>query len=151
MRAGWAHRRCTITAGAHKPLRDELNPMARSSFYDGQGKARAIYEQEGKATFEEMRVVLDVFATMLPQGYCPYPKSRVTFRFGTFKIGCLENAEACRHLADRFKKPANYNLGGFHFPSRAGGYSKKNATKIDEHLLECELLFDVPDVLLTKL
>lgn len=115
-----------------------MTAQFRTARYNAHGVERVLYTQSAPATFDEIRAVLDIFAAMAPADYCPYPQSRVAFRFGTFKIGCLENSEAVHKLADRFKKPANNNISGFKFPSRAGGFSRKNVTTIDEHLLAFE-------------
>lgn len=107
--------------------------------YAAKGECIVIYEQDSIASFDEMRSVVECFAEMVPADFCKWPAVRVKFRFGSFSISCLEHRDALLALADRFRKPINYNISGFHFPSKRGGHSKANATRIDEHLLAFEL------------
>lgn len=96
-----------------------------------------LYEQDTVASFDEIRAVIECFAEAGPE--FNRPSVRAKFRFGSFSVSCRGYKGAMLALADRFKKPMNYNCGGFRLPSKRGGYSKANATRIDEHLPDFEL------------
>jgi len=100
-------------------------------------KCVTLYEQDAVASFDEIRAVIEGFAEAEPE--FDWPAVRAKFRFGSFSVSCRGYKGAMLALADRFKKPMNYNCGGFRLPSKRGGYSKANATRIDEHLLDFEL------------
>jgi len=88
-----------------------------------------------------MSTIVAELIPALPEGYTPWPRIRLGFRFGSFQVSCEARADAVRSLAARLAKGEINNISGFTLPKPIGNrFSKSaalnNATTLDKDLLD---------------